>query len=307
MSPSYEEIFYQALRIRMVEEKIRKIYPTNKIQSPVHLSIGQEHHISAIIMQLSKKDQVFTTYRSHAVYLAKGGNLKKMFAELYGKSTGISGGKAGSMHLCAPEVNMMGSSAIVGSTIPHSLGASYALKIKNKNEIAVSITGDGSIEEGVFYECLNFASLKQLPLFFVIENNGLAIHSHIKTRQSFDLKKLVNSYNIEYFKAEDGFDIASVSKKSQEIIKTIRDKKKPIMFEIMTYRYMQHVGINEDFDKGYRDRTEFEKWYKRDPLVTNEKLVEKYKDKIAREIEEAVEYAEKSPYPIRAELLKDVY
>ncbi len=306
MNPTYEQIFYQALRIRMVEEKIIEIYPSDKIQSPVHLSIGQEHHTAAIVMQLDKNDQIFTTYRSHAVYLAKGGNLKKMIAELYGKSTGISKGKAGSMHLCSPEVNMMGSSAIVGSTLPHALGAAYALKVKNKNNIAVSITGDGSTEEGVFCECLNFASLKKLPLLFVIENNGLAIHSHIKTRQSFDLKKLVEAYRIAYFKSDDGFNMDFIAQKSREFINEIKTSGTPMVFEIVTYRYKQHVGVDDDFDRGYRDRAEFKEWYSRDPLVQNKLLIEKYKNIIEKEINEAVEYAEKSAFPGCDELLKDI-
>jgi len=132
MTSNYENIFYQALRIRMVEEKITELYPSDKIQSPVHLSVGQEHHIAAIMTQLNKDDQVFTTYRGHAVYLAKGGDLKKMFAELYGKATGISKGRAGSMHLTDPQVNMMGSSAIVGATLSHTLAQHTLLSFSRK-------------------------------------------------------------------------------------------------------------------------------------------------------------------------------
>jgi pyruvate dehydrogenase E1 component alpha subunit len=304
MAAKYEEVFYQALRIRMVEEKITDIYPTDKIQSPVHLSIGQEHHIAALISGLGREDQIFTTYRSHAVYLAKGGDLKKMFAELYGKSTGISKGKAGSMHLTAPEVNMMGSSAIVGATLPHALGAAYAFKFFKKDNIVVSVTGDGSTEEGVFNECLNFASLKKLPLLFVIENNGLAIHSFLKTRQSFSLKKLAEAYNISYYKVEDNFDMDKVASLTGEITAKIKKSGTPAILEIITYRYRGHVGVDEDFKHKYRDRSEYEKYVKRDPLINNRDLISKFKKRIEEEIDEAVAFAEKSPFPEQCDLLK---
>jgi len=305
MTGAYEEIFHHALRIRMVEEKIAELYPSDKIQSPVHLSTGQEPHTAALILQLSKTDQVFTTYRNHAVYLAKGGDINKMFAELYGKAAGISRGKAGSMHLCAPEVNMMGASAIVAATIPHALGAAYAFKIGNRKNIAVSISGDGSTEEGAFCESLNFASLKNLPVLFVIENNGLAIHSPLRSRQAFDLGKLAQAYNIAYFRADDGFDMEGIARRSKELTALARSGK-PVIFEVVVYRYKQHVGVGDDFDKGYRDKSEFDVWHARDPLVHNKVLIEKYRGAIEKEINAAVEYAEKAPFPDRSELLKDV-
>jgi TPP-dependent pyruvate/acetoin dehydrogenase alpha subunit len=307
MGISYKEIFYHALRVRMVEEKIREIYPSDKIQSPVHLSLGQEHHIAALLLQLKKTDQVYTSYRSHAVYLAKGGNLKQMFAELYGKKSGVAKGKAGSMHLCAPESGMMGSSAIVGSPLPHALGAAYAMKIKKSGNIAVSITGDGSCEEGVFSECLNFAALKSLPVLYVIENNGLAIHAPIKERQSFGLKKLSEAYGIEHHLSADGSDMKAVAALSAKIINSVRKKQKPAVYEILTCRYKEHVGINEDFHRGYRSRADFQKKYCRDPLVTEKNLINKFSKKIYSEIDRAAAYAEESEFPGPGELLKDVY
>ena len=307
MNRTYDDIFYQALRIRKVEEKITELYPSDKIQSPVHLSIGQEHHIAAIMSRLEKEDQVFTTYRGHAVYVAKGGDLKKMFAELYGKSTGISKGKAGSMHLTSPEVNMMGSSAIVGATLPHTLGAAYAFKFFRKNNIVVSVTGDGSTEEGVFSECLNFASLKKLPILFIIENNGLAIHAFLKTRQAFSLKKLAEAYYLSYYKIEDNFDMNRAASLTGEIRAKIMETGIPAIFEIITYRYRGHVGVDEDFKYNYRDRAEFEKYKKRDPLIHDVELAGKFKKRIEEEINEAVAYAEKSPFPDPCDLLKGCF
>jgi pyruvate dehydrogenase E1 component alpha subunit len=269
--------------------------------------LGQEHHIAALSARLGDGDQVFTSYRNHAVYLSRGGDLRKMFAELYGKAAGISGGKAGSMHLSAPEINMMGSSAIVAATLPHAAGAAYAFKLLKKDSIAVSITGDGSMEEGVFSECLNFSSLKKLPLLFVIENNGLAIHSRQSARQAFDLEKLSAAYGIEYHKAAKGQDIAVVASQSKGIIESLRRGSGPAIYEILTYRYKSHVGVQDDYDKGYRNASELEIWKKSDPLINDKALISKYRPGIEEEIRDAVAYAENAPFPLRSDLFKGCY
>lgn len=305
---NYEDLFYFALRIRLIEEKIVELYPSDKIVSPVHLSIGQEHHTVAIIKALSCSDKVFTTYRSHAVYLAKNGNLPLMMAELYGKQGGISKGKAGSMHLCSPNEGMMGSSAIVGAVFPHAIGLAYSQKIsKESNNITLCITGEGATEEGVFYETLNFASLKKVPLIYIVENNGLAINSPVSLRQSYTLKKLANAYNIEYFSYKDGTDMINIHKSFSALLKNMRDAPRPIIIEINTYRYFEHVGINIDYDNDYRDKAEYNKWRRKDPLLIDEKLKEKYTPKILKEIENAVLFADASPFPSSEELFKDVY
>src|SRR3989344_7824434 len=167
--------FYRSLyRIRRVEEEIARVYPTNKIKSPVHLSIGQEAVSVGVCLALDSQDIVFGTYRGHALYLAKGGNLKKMIAELYGRATGCAKGKGGSMHLIDVTAGVMGGSAVVGTTIPQAVGYAYALKIKKSSSVVVSFFGDGAVEEGVFHESMNFAALKNLPIIFVCENNSYA-------------------------------------------------------------------------------------------------------------------------------------
>ena len=178
------ERFYRALyRIRRVEEEIAAIYPTDKIKSPVHLSIGQEAVSVGICEALGRDDVVFGTYRSHALYLAKGGDLPKMIAELYGKLDGCAKGKGGSMHLIDVAARVMGASAVVGTTIPQAVGFAYALKLQRKDSVVVSVFGDGAVDEGVFHESLNFAALKSLPIIFVCENNLYAIHTHQLQRQ----------------------------------------------------------------------------------------------------------------------------
>ena len=176
---------YKSLyRIRTIEEKIALIYPTDQIKSPVHLSIGQEAVTVGACAALLDTDIVFGTYRGHSLYLAKGGDLNGMMAELYGKSTGVAGGKGGSMHLVDINRGIMGMSAVVATTIPQAAGYAYAFKLRKQNNIVVSFFGDGATEEGVFHETLNFAALKKLPMIFVCENNQYAVLSHQSERQS---------------------------------------------------------------------------------------------------------------------------
>src|SRR5216684_70260 len=179
----YERLYRSLYRIRRLEEEVARVYPSDKIKSPVHLSIGQEAVSVAVCEALRPGDVVFGTYRGHALYLAKGGDMKQMVAELYGKATGCTKGKGGSMHLISLEAGMMGASAVVGTTVANAIGYAYALKHQGKQALIVSFFGDGATEEGVFAESLNFAVLKQLPILFVCENNRYAIHTHQSRRQ----------------------------------------------------------------------------------------------------------------------------
>ena len=163
-----DKIYRALYRIRRVEEEIINVYSTDKIKSPVHLSIGQEAVSVGACLALEPKDIVFGTYRGHALYLAKGGNLKRMIAELYGKATGCAKGKGGSMHLIDVSAGVMGGSAVVGTTIANAIGYAYALKYQKKDSVVVSFFGDGAVDEGVFHESLNFAALKKLPIVFIV-------------------------------------------------------------------------------------------------------------------------------------------
>src|SRR5205807_463709 len=179
----HARLYRALLRIRRVEEEVARVYPTDRIKSPVHLSIGQEAVSVGVCEALRPDDVVFGTYRGHAMYLAKGGDLNAMVAELYGRSTGCTRGKGGSMHLIDPEAGVLGTSAVVGTTIANAAGYAYALKLRRSDAVVVSFFGDGATEEGVFAETLNFAVLKRLPVLFVCENNGYAIHTQQTRRQ----------------------------------------------------------------------------------------------------------------------------
>lgn len=291
----------------MVEEDIIERYWTDKIQSPVHLSIGQEAVAVGLCHNLASEDLLFSTYRSHAFYLAKGGDLNRMMAELYGRSDGCCQGKGGSMHLAAPEVGFVGTSAVVGSSISNAVGAALAAKTLNKTNLTIAVFGDGATEEGVFHESLNFASLHQLPVVFVCENNQYAVHSELAARQSYKLEQLVGSYSIPYAKLDDACDPQRVSEQFSPLIELVRNERKPIFIEVPTYRYKEHVGPGDDFQAGYRSEQTLHEWKDRDCLIQDSDAVARYSAAIRSEILESVEFAEKSPAPGIEQLYRDVF
>ncbi len=307
------ERFYRSLyRIRRVEQRIAEVYPTDKIQSPVHLSIGQEAVAVAACEALQPGDVAFGSYRCHAFYLAKGGDLRKMIAELYGKATGCAKGKAGSMHLIDVLAGVMGASAVVGTTIPHAVGYALALKMRGGPNVVVNFFGDGAVEEGVFHESMNFAALKQVPVVFICENNFYAIHSPQRSRQAFPgIAELARSYGIPAERVEDP-DVLKLHGKVKEAVDEVRKGRGPRFFEVHCYRWKEHVGPSEDFHAGYRQRTEAEAWYANDPLrrlgyglpAGRRREIER---EVEAEIEDAFRFAEESPFPEDHELYTDMY
>lgn len=302
---TYRRLFRIALLIRLVEERIIALYPSDKIQSPVHLSIGQEAVAVGVCDGLRPDDLVFATYRSHGFYIAKGGRLDVMFAELYGRTGGISGGKAGSMHLAAPEVGLMGSSAVVASTIPHAVGAALSFKRRASDRIAVAVFGDGATEEGVYHESLNFAALMKVPVLFLCEDNGLAVHSHRAVRQAYRLAEHAAAFGIASRRLEEGWDMLAVRDATLEAVAKVRAGA-PFVLEIATSRYKEHVGVGEDFHFNYRTSASVDDFKQRDPLIVDGALASALQPELEREIDAAVAFAEASPTPGRPELLTDI-
>ena len=177
----YEKMYL----IRKAEEAIQEYYPEDDMKTPMHMSMGEEAIVAGVCEALDPEDQVLGTYRSHALYLAKTSETNRFFAEMYGKATGVARGKAGSMHLSSFEHGLLCSSAIVASSIPVALGVAFANKYKNRNKKVVVFFGDGAVDEGSFWESVNFAGLKKLPLLFVCEDNGLAVHTRREDRQGY--------------------------------------------------------------------------------------------------------------------------
>jgi pyruvate/2-oxoglutarate/acetoin dehydrogenase E1 component/TPP-dependent pyruvate/acetoin dehydrogenase alpha subunit len=302
----YEALFRQALLIRRVEERIIALYPDDKIQSPVHLSIGQEAVAVGVCAALDPSDWLFCSYRSHAFYIAKNGDLKQMFAELYGKTTGVAAGKAGSMHLTAPEVGLMGASAVVASTLPHAIGAAYAAKLRGEKRLHVAVYGDGATEEGVYHECLNFVALHRLPVLLVCENNGYAAHSALAARQSYTIGGLAAAYGIPVHKVDEGYDFMLIRDRIAPLVAALRAGAGPQFIEITTHRYKEHVGINDDFEAGYRSVAPVRAWQKNDPLITDTATAARLLPAIEADIDRAVDFAEQSPWPDRAALTADM-
>lgn len=308
----YVKFYRSVYRIRRVEEEVARVYPTDKIKSPVHLSIGQEAVAVGVCQALRPDDIVFCSYRSHAAYLAKGGDLKQMIAELYGKVTGSAKGKGGSMHLVDAAHGVMGASAVVGTTIPHAVGYAYAVKFRRKDTVVVSFFGDGATDEGVFYESLNFAALKKLPIIFICENNSYAIHTHQLRRQpKANIVDRVQAFDIPAEHIED--DILHINERVGIAVEALRaGQSGPFFFECMTYRWKEHVGPNEDFHLGYRTREEAEPWFNSDQVKRLAGMLDiRQRKQIEQEVEEEIQaafaFAESSPFPDGAELFTDVF
>lgn len=260
------ELYRKLYLIRAAEQKIREHYSEDEMKTPMHMSMGGEAIAAGVCHALRQQDQVFTTYRSHAVYLAKTQNIDNFFAEMYAKATALLKGKGGSMHLCDPEHGFMGTSAIVASAIPVAVGAAFANKRMGNGRIVVVFFGDGAVEEGAFWESINIASLMQLPVLFVCEDNELAVHTTKMHRQGFDsITDIIRCYRCDVF-ADETTDVEEIFKLADRAVHSISTTSRPCFVHLTYYRYLEHVGVNEDFDAGYRSREEFERWREKDPV-----------------------------------------
>jgi TPP-dependent pyruvate/acetoin dehydrogenase alpha subunit len=308
-SSTPKELYSSMLRIRMVEEKISKLYSEQEMRCPVHLSIGQEAVAVGVCEHLNNKDIVMSAHRAHAHYLAKGGELKSFLAELYGKSSGCAMGKGGSMHLVDLDCGFFAAVPIVGSTIPIAVGVAWAFKMKKSSNIVTVFLGDGATEQGVFFESLDFASLKNVPILFVCENNFYSVYSQLDVRQAPDrnISLLAKSHGIKTFTG-DGNNINHVSEIAKEAIKYIKTNNVPAFIELETFRWLEHCGPNGDDELGYRKKGELDEWLKRDPISNYEDLIIKnkqliradileIKDSINNEIDEAFKFAKESSFP----------
>ena len=314
-----ENLLYQMLRIRLIEEAIADEYKKQEIRCPVHLSIGQEAIPVGISAVLSQSDKVVSAHRSHAHYLAKGGNLKELLSEIYGKRTGCAAGKGGSMHLFDLRVGLVAAVPIVGSSISIGTGVGWSLKLKNTSNVVVIYFGDGATEEGSFSESLNFAKLHDLPIIFVCENNLYSVYTHIGKRQhkDRDICNIVEAHGIKTFSG-DGNNVLEVCdlafKARSEIIK----ESGPVFLNFSTYRWLEHCGPNYDNHLKYREPNEVKAWTKRCPIellkdgCKSGELKEKISfdemvSKIKNEVNEAINYAKNSAFPEETDLFKDIY
>jgi len=289
------------------------------MRCPVHLSIGQEAIAVGVCTNLSREDYVLSNHRSHGHYLAKGGNLKAMMAEIYGKVTGCSQGKGGSMHLVDLSVGFLGATPIVGSTISIAVGVAFGSVMRGEESVSVVFFGDAATEEGVFHESLNFAALKKLPVLFICENNFYSVYSPLSVRQpeGREIFELARGHGIESYQG-DGNDIVEIYMLAEQAVRKAREGGGPTFLEFKTYRWREHCGPCYDNDLGYRTENEFQMWKRSCPieklkecllmdgLLCNQDIMN-MKSKLETEIEDAVRFAKESLFPERQLLFKDIY
>ncbi|MFC1945699.1 thiamine pyrophosphate-dependent dehydrogenase E1 component subunit alpha [Chloroflexota bacterium] len=313
------DLYHSLLRLRRVEERIAGlIICAPEIQCPVHLYTGQEAVAAGVCAHLQREDQVLSTHRSHGHYLAKGGSLKALMAELYGRATGCSRGRGGSMHLAEPASGLPGSSAIVGGTIPLAVGAAWAFSVQETDNVSVAFFGDGATNEGVFYECLNLAALRKLPVIFVCENNLYSTHLPVnQCLADTDISKKASIFNMPGVQL-DGNDVTAVYRAAGQAIAAARVGQGPALLECLTYRWRGHVGPNYDIDKGLRSPEELARWQTRDPVKRleeamlaagsiNSRDIAALTGEIDRELEEALAFALASPFPDAVEATQGVF
>jgi TPP-dependent pyruvate/acetoin dehydrogenase alpha subunit len=307
------------LVIRRVEEKIGDGVTAGTIVCPCHLGIGQEAIAVGISHHLRASDRVFGTHRSHSHFLALGGSVYSLLAEVLGKLDGCSRGMGGSMHLHAPKHGFMGSVPIVGGTVPLAVGAALAAKKDKRGDVAVAYFGDGAAEEGVLHESLNLASAFKLPVLFVCENNLFSSHLHISLRQPAN--RVARYGHAHRMRAEsvDGNDVVAVSDVSNELVARMRQGEGPAFLEAVTYRWRGHVGPSEDNDVGVNRGVDLVRWKGRDPirrlfeaLKDNSSIMddgewELMNDEVVNQVAEAWTRAEAAPFPADRALLDLVY
>lgn len=311
------DLYVTMRRIRRAEETIAALYPEQEIRCPTHLSIGQEAGATGVCLALRLADTAVSTHRCHAHYLAKGGELRAMFAELYGRATGCCGGKGGSMHLTAPEVGMLGASAIVAGSVPLALGAALAARMAGSDEVAVAFFGDAAMEQGVTHESLALAALRRLPVLFVCENNLYATSTPLRTRQAgTELATRAAGHWLPGVTV-DGNDVVAVYRAARTAVARARGGQGPTLIEVKTYRFREHVGPNYDIDLGYRTQAELDRWMARDPVGGIARRLERagmlpaarravLDAQIEAEVADAVAFARSSPFPEPAALFADV-
>jgi len=301
--------FRTMLRIRMVEEAIAANYGAQEMRCPVHLATGQEAVSAGVCSALESRDYVMGTHRSHAPYLAKGGDLKAMLAEIHGKATGCCGGWGGSMHLVDLAVNMMGTTPIVGGSLPVAVGLAFSAKLLNQDRVSVVFFGEGATEEGVFSESLNFAALHRLPVLFICEDNLYSVYSPLSVRQprGRDRVAIAAAHGVRAERA-DGNDVEGVHALALRAAQEVRAGKGPAYLEFATYRWREHCGPDFDNGLGYRTEAECLAWQARCPVARREReLLEQglatnadlqaLRESIASEIEAAFAHARQSPFP----------
>jgi pyruvate dehydrogenase E1 component alpha subunit len=309
------DIYRQMLLIRRFEEKAAEVYVAGKIGGFCHLYIGQEAVAVGTISAIRKDDYVITSYREHGHALAKGMSAESVMAELYGKATGCSKGKGGSMHMFDKEVNFLGGHGIVGGQIPLATGTAFASKYQGTDQVTLCYFGEAAVNQGAFHESLNMAQLWKLPAIYICENNRYGMGTSLERAMSIhNVAQKGDGYGMAN-EFVDGMDVLAVREATLRAVERARKDYLPTLLEIRTYRFMGHSMSDPG---NYRTRAEIEKYQERDPLklfmatlkeekVVDDKLLKQIEDEVHEQVEASVKFAEESPFPDPAELYTDVY
>jgi TPP-dependent pyruvate/acetoin dehydrogenase alpha subunit len=312
------DMLRKMILIRKAEEKIAFHVETGEIRCPCHLGIGQEAVGVAVGLAMRNSDRAFGAHRSHTHYLALNEDTYSLFAEVLGKFSGCSHGMGGSMHIIDNKNGFRGSVPIVGATIPIATGAGLAAKMDKMGDIAVSYFGDGACEEGVLHESLNMASVMNLPVLYVCENNLFSSHLHIDLRQpSNTTARFAEAHKIKNYTV-DGNDVVGMYRLLLTEIKEMRNSLRPLYFEAFTYRWRGHVGHREDIDVGVKRGEELNLWKLRDPIqrllnsmieckMYTQDEFDNLSNTIQKKINDDWDNAELAPYPPKEFLLSTVY
>jgi len=313
-----KRLYYEMLRIRRVQLRIESLYHLDEMKTPIHMYIGQEAIAAGVCAHLGKEDYISSNHRGHGHYLAKGGSLQRLIAELYCRETGCSKGRGGSMHLVDTSVGHMGSSSIVGGGIPIGTGLSLAIQMKGQDRVSVVFFGDGAAEEGVLYESVNYAILKRLPVIYIYENNQYAVCSHISVRQRGELIFHKTSKADMFVRVVDGNSVLDVYRAAGMAVERARRGDGPSFIECKTYRLRGHAGSGPDAHLGYRSSVEISSWEAKCPVADFRKRLLKKGDmterddelmekEIADEIDKAFLFAQTSPLPRGEEVEKYLF
>ena len=291
------------LRIRRIEETIADRYAEQQMRCPVHLSIGQEAAAVGVCAALSAQDYVLSSHRSHGHYLARGGDLRAMLAELYGRVDGCTRGMGGSLHLIDLPAGFLGAVPIVGSTIPIAAGAALGAQMRREDRVTVAFFGDGATEEGVFAETLNCAAVRRLPLVLICENNHGSVYSPLSVRQPEGVRayRIAEAHGVRAAHG-DGNDVEAVLALAREAVDHARSGQGPMLLELDTYRWREHCGPNYDDDIGYRDPAEAAAWRERCPVARQRARLTEVDEaaveaELRAEIDDAFAFAQASPWP----------
>jgi len=306
------------LRIRRIEEALADRYAEQEMRCPMHLCIGQEAIAVGVCAALSAEDVVFSNHRAHGHYLAKGGNLNAMVAELYGRAAGCCGGRGGSMHLIDLDVGFLGSTPIVGGTVPLAVGSAWASALNQNGRITVVFFGDGCFEEGVVHESMNFAALHKLPVIFVCENNNFSVYTHVDERQpERPIYRLAEAHGMAAYTG-DGNNVEEVLAISRNAVALARQGQGPQFMELHTYRWREHCGPNFDDHLNYRTVQEIEAGMNSCPITSYTRKLEQenrnshleiaqFEAEIQGEIAAAFEFALSSKEPDINDAQEKVY